>query len=179
VLVPLQVLIGSTNTTQIQGVYCSISNQTATFVTGYLVTGQSILNQTVCINLNGVNKNGAMQVYNSSGKKMNAMINLGFYQGVTRVGGQEFVQFLMIYTPNAPNGTVTDAPTAFYSSNFYSGFFLGKLAGFNLVYPQNSVGVNFVNGTYPIRIFKLMNYTGGLPPVLQKLPWVKNNYTVP
>jgi MFS family permease len=179
-LIPLQVLIPSSSSTQqLQDMYCGISNQTATYVTGYLVTGQTISNQTVCVNINNINKQGALQVYNSSGQKINAMINLNFYQGVTAVGSQQFVQFLMIYTPNGANGTITDPPTAFYTSNFYNGFFLGKLAGFNLVYPLNSPGTNFVNGTYPIRMFKLINYTGGLPPVLQKPSWVKDNYTVP
>jgi len=75
--------------------------------------------------------------------------------------------------------TITDAPTEFYNSNYYKGFFLGNLPGFTQVYPSNATGINYVNGTYPIRIFALDNFTGKLPPVVQKPAWVHNNFTLP
>jgi hypothetical protein len=95
------------------------------------------------------------------------------------VGGVPFVQYLAIYVPNGPNDTITNAPTKFYASNYYKGFILGDLPGFKQVYPQNATGVNFVNGTYPIRIYALNNFTGQLPIVPPKPSWIQNNYTMP
>jgi hypothetical protein len=179
VLVPYATLVPSSSAQQIQGLYCSISNATATYAEGYIVDGQSISNETVCVNVNSINQHGAIQIYNSSGKPINAVINANFYLGTATLGGQTFIQFLMIYLPNGPNGTITNAPSEFYTSTFYKGFFLGHLSGFQLIYPNNSSGINYVNVTNPIRIFKLINYTGGNPPLVKKLPWVQNNYTYP
>ncbi len=93
--------------------------------------------------------------------------------------GAPFVEFMMIYVPNTANGTITNAPTGFYTSNYYKGFVLGNLPGFTQVYPANSPGINFVNVTEPVRIFAVNNFTGTLPEVPPKPTWVNNNYTMP
>ena len=109
------------------------------------------------------------------------MIQESQYLGVQNVQGTLYVEFLMMYLPNGPNGTVTDAPSEFYNSNFYRGFVLGELPGFKQVYPANSTvgSINFVNNTYPVRIYELVNYTGGLPPVPPKPSFITNNDTMP
>jgi asparagine N-glycosylation enzyme membrane subunit Stt3 len=178
-LIPLSALEPSANTSQ-QSIdnYCSISNSKNTYIKSFLVLGNSVENNTVCIS-STPNQNGVMSVYSSNGTKTNAVIQSTSYTGVENIPGSGlYVQFIMIYLPNA-NGTVTNAPSEFYNSNFYRGFFLGNLPGFQQVYPSNAAGVNFVNGTYPIRIFRLVNYTGGLPPVPPKPSWIHNNDTMP
>ncbi len=178
-LLPLSALEPTANTSQ-QSIdnYCSISNSKATYIRSFLVLGNGVENNTVCIS-SVPNQNGVMSVYYSNGTKSNAVIQSASYTGVENIPGSGlYVQFIMIYLPNA-NGTVTNAPSEFYNSNFYRGFFLGSLPGFQQVYPSNAAGVNFVNGTYPIRIFELVNYTGGLPPVPPKPPWIHNNDTMP
>ncbi len=179
VLIPLAALEPGINTTQ-QSInnYCSISNSKATYIQSFLVLGNNVENNTVCVS-DTPNQQGVMAVYYSNGTKTNAVIQQTDYTGVENIPGSGlYVQFLMIYLPNA-NGTVNNAPSEFYNSNFYKGFFLGKLPGFREVYPSNATGVNFVNGTYPVRIYELVNYTGGLPPVPPKPSWIDNNYTMP
>ncbi|MDE1847307.1 MAG: hypothetical protein KGH52_04610, partial [Candidatus Micrarchaeota archaeon] len=80
---------------------------------------------------------------------------------------------------NGPNDTITNAPTAFYNSSYYRGFFFGKLPGYKLVYPTNFTGINYVNDTNPVMILALENYTGGVPPITPKAGYVHNNYTMP
>ncbi len=174
-LVPLQALL-QTNTTL--SMYCSISNSTSQYIKTLLVAGQSLSNETVCVRPQS-SSSTLMNVYSSNGTRLNAYIQGTDYLGVVNVQGEPFVEFLMIYTPNGPNDTITNAPTEFYSSNYYKGFFLGSLPGFTQVYPSNATGINEVNGTYPIRIFALDNFTGSLPPVVQKPSWVHNNFTLP
>ena len=174
-LVPLQALLG-TNTTL--GMYCSISNSTAQYIKTLLVVGQGLSNETVCIKTQN-RASTLFNVYSANGTKINAYIQGTSYLGVVNVQNEPFVEFLVIYTPNSTNGTITDAPTEFYNSNYYKGFFLGNLPGFTQVYPSNATGINYVNGTYPIRIFALDNFTGKLPPVVQKPAWVHNNFTLP
>jgi len=140
--------------------------------------GQGLSNQTVCIKTQN-SASTLFNVYNTNGTKINAYIQGTSYLGVVNVQNEPFVEFLVIYTPNSTNGTITDAPTEFYNSNYYKGFFLGNLPGFTQVYPSNATGINYVNGTYPIRIFALDNFTGKLPPVVQKPAWVHNNFTLP
>ena len=72
-----------------------------------------------------------------------------------------------------------NAPSEFYNSNFYRGFFTGDLPGFRQVYPNYTAGINFVNFTQPVRIYELVNYTGGLPPVPPKPSWITNNDVMP
>ena len=176
-LVPLSVFIPNVTQQSIND-YCSISNSNVTYAKAYLVVGSSLSNKTVCVNPNP-NKNGVLSVYSDKGAKTNSVIQSSYYLGVVNVSGTPFVEFPMIYLPGA-NGTVENAPSGFYTSNFYDGFILGKLPGFTQVYPAtNATGINLVNGSYPIRIFALNNYTGGLPPVPTKPEWVHNNYTMP
>ncbi len=176
-LIPLSALIPTNQTQQSLSEYCSISNSKASYVSTYLLIGSSIQNSTVCVDLTP-NANGVLGVYSQNGTRMNAYIQSAEYTGIVPIQGQDFVQFLMIYAPSG-NGTITNAPSEFYDSNYYKGFILGNLPGFHEVYPANAPGINFVNGTYPVRIFAVDNYTGGLPPVPAKDPWVHNNYTMP
>jgi hypothetical protein len=176
VLVPLAVLTNS-NATSLS-YYCSISNSTNTYIKVYEVTGSTLLNSSVCIS-SSPKSNGVATLYSSTGTKINAAIQLSSYLGVTSVQGTEFVEYLAVYLPNGPNGTITDAPTAFYNSNFYRAFYLGSLPGFTEVYPANATGINYINASYPIRIFALNNFTGTLPAVPAKPSWLHNNYTMP
>lgn len=179
-LVPLSTLIQSnaTNTQQNINNYCAISNGTKAYIRAYLVQGNSLSNNTVCVD--GVpNSNGVLSVFNSNGTKLNAAIQSSYYLGVVNVGGAAYVEYLMIYLPNSPNGSITNAPSEFYSSNYYKGFFLGELPGFTLVYPANSTGVNLINGTYPVRIYALNNFTGTLPAIPEKPSWITNNDIMP
>jgi len=178
-LIPLSALEPGLNTSQ-QSInnYCSISNSKNTYIRSFLVLGNNVENNTVCVS-STPNQNGVLDIYTSNGTKTNAVIQSKSYMGVENIPGSGlYVEFLMIYMPNA-NGTVTNAPSEFYNSNFYKGFFLGNMSGFKQVYPSNSTGVNFINGTYAVRIFKLINYTGGLPPVPPKASWIHNNDTMP
>ncbi len=159
--------------------YCSISNSTNLYIKAYTAIGDALSNTTVCVSTSPT-KNGDIQLYSSNGTKMNAVIPLSYDLGVTSISGIEFVQYLVIYTPNGPNDSITDAPSSFYISNFYKGFMFGSLPGFKQVYPNitTTPGENLVNGTYPLRILEIANYTGGLPPVPQKPSYVHNNFTM-
>lgn len=180
-LIPLPTLLPPNQSSALQqniNFYCSISNSTQQFVSTFLTIGGNLQNGTVCADLNA-NHNGIINVYNSTtGKKMNAVIQASYYTGVVNVQGIQYVQFLMIYLPDA-NGIVQNPPSKFYTSTFYDGFFLGKLPGFTASYPSNAPGVNFVNGTYPVRIFTMNNFTGQLPLVPPKPSYLHNNYTIP
>ncbi|MEM0150146.1 MAG: hypothetical protein QXW10_04575, partial [Candidatus Micrarchaeaceae archaeon] len=176
VLVPLAALI-PTNTTQSINYYCSMSNATDTFAKSYMVIGNSLSNQTACVSIKP-NAKGVLDVYYSNGTKINAVIQSSYYEGIINIQGTPFVEYFMVYLPGA-NGTVKNPPSLFYTSNYYRAFVLGNLPGFTQVYPANATGINFVNGTYPIRIFALNNFTGTLPKVPQKPSWVHNNYTMP
>jgi hypothetical protein len=179
VLVPLPALIPTNTTSQNLSYYCSSSNSTSLMISSYLVQGSSLSNESVCVS-GQPNAKGVLQVYNKSGGKMNAVIQASQYEGVIDLSGIPFVEYLMIYLPNGPNNTITDAPSSFYVSNYYKGFFLGDLPGFTQVYPiDNATGVNYVNITDPIRIFEINNFTGSLPPKTPKPSYVKNNYTMP
>jgi len=102
-----------------------------------------------------------------------------FFAGFNNVSGQQFITFIALYLPNGPNGTITDAPTQFYNSNYYRGFYLGDLPGFSIVYPNSFNGINFVNFSAQVVIYKLNNYTGPLPYITPKPSWVQNNFTMP
>ncbi|MDE1857112.1 MAG: hypothetical protein KGH98_03450 [Candidatus Micrarchaeota archaeon] len=177
--------------------YCSISNSKTQYISGVTAVGTSVLvpasNATFCINATPTTDN-ALKVYDSNGTRINAylqsMMPVGVFQYVPQANffapvgppytTQDFVGYMMFYYPTGSNQTVQNNATDFYNSNFYRGFILGKLPGFTQVFPLNETGqINFINATYPIRIFALDNYTGGLPPVPQKPSWVQNNYTMP
>jgi hypothetical protein len=175
-LVPLAALTG--NTSQSINYYCSFSNSTVQFAQTFLVTGGSLDNSSVCTSLIP-NAKGVLDVYNQSGKRINAYLQSSQYLGVVSVSGAPFVEFMMIYVPNGPNGTITNAPSGFYTSNYYKGFVLGDLPGFTQVYPVNSPGINYLNVTDPVRIYAVNNFTGSLPEVPPKPSWVQNNYTMP
>ncbi len=163
--------------------YCQFSNSTVAAVKLLLLTGnQQYVNGTYCLPTSFYNSTKPVNLYNSKGVKIaNAFIipNGEFYYGPVKIYGQEFLDFMVVYTPNGPNETITNAPSEFYSSNYYRGFFFGKLPGFSLVYPKNFTGINYINSTNPIMILQLNNYSGKLPYVTPKPSWVKNNYTMP
>ncbi len=178
-LLPLAALLPANMSTQ-QSIsnYCSISRSKSVLISAYLVIGNSVSNRTVCVN-STPNRNGVLTVYNTTGSKLNAVLQSSDYLGVVNIAGVQFVEYLMIYLPDAANSTITNAPSQFYDSNFYKAFFLGSLPGFTEVYPSNTNGVNLVNGTYNVRIFSPDNFTGTLPAVPPKPHWVSNNYTMP
>ncbi len=179
-LLPLSALVKTNQTLGQQSLseYCQISNTNTIYISGYLVIGSSLENNTVCVN-SVPNKEGVLNLYSTQGARINAVVQTASYLGVENVQGSLYVEFLVLYTPNTPNGTITDAPSEFYDSNYYKGFVLGQLPGFREVYPSNGTGINYVNGTYPVRIYEIINYTGGLPPVPPKPSWVHNNDTMP
>jgi asparagine N-glycosylation enzyme membrane subunit Stt3 len=180
VLLPLAALLPSNSTSLQQSLsnYCSISTSKDVMISAYLVIGNSVSNKTVCVD-STPGKNGVLSVYNTTGSKINAVVQSSQYMGVVNIAGMQFVEYLLVYLPNAPNGTISDAPSQFYSSNFYKAFFLGNLPGFTEVYPANAPGINYVNGTYAVRIYSLNNFTGTLPTVPAKPAWVSNNYQMP
>ena len=177
-MIPLA-LVEPNSTNSSINYYCSISNSTHPFGIAVLTPGINQTNETIaCVSLVPTS-NGAIQLYTQNGIKMNAFL-WPSPLGVVSMQNIPMVQYMLIYTPNAANDVITDAPTEFYLSNFYKAFFLGNLPGFTEVYPEgNQSGVNFINYTYPVRIYKLNNYTGGLPPATPKPSWISNNYSIP
>jgi hypothetical protein len=163
--------------------YCQFSNSTVSAVKVILLAGnQEYLNGTYCLPVSFYNSTKPVNLYNSNGTKIsNSFIipNGEFYYGNVQIYGQSFLDFMVVYTPNGPNDTISNAPTEFYSSNYYRGFFFGKLPGFSLAYPKNFTGINYINSTNPVMILQLNNYSGGLPYVTPKQSWVENNYTMP
>ena len=167
--------------------YCGISNSKAQYLNATVAIGTSLLEPTgqqFCISTNPT-KNGALQVYNINGTPVNAWLQASMPLGpIGRLtargyGNQTFVAYMLFYYPTGSNETINLNATEFYNSNLYKAFILGKLPGFTQVYPLNETGINYINGTYPIRIYEVDNYTGGLPPVPQKPHWVQNNYSMP
>ena len=177
-LIPLAALLPSNGTQQNIGDYCELTSNSTPYIRTYLVTGTALANQTVCTS-SRPNANGVLRLYDSNGTALNAVIQVSEYIGVQDVQNVPFVEYPVVYLPNGPNGTITDAPSMFYDSNYYKGFFLGKLPGFRQVYPNYTSGTNFINYTDPVRIYELVNYTGTLPEVPQKPPWIHNNDTMP
>ena len=159
--------------------YCSFSNSSFTALQSFLVIPDQQQTPQYCASTTP-NANGVYNVYTENGTKTNIVLSSSFNLGTYNAGGGTYlVAFMPIYLPNGPNDTITDAPTMFYDSNYYRGFFLGNMPGFTLAYPQNFTGVNFVNSTAPIMIYAIDNYTGGNPPTTPKPPWVDNNFSVP
>lgn len=179
-LIPLAVLIQNQTAGLAQNInyYCANSNSTTPLINTFLVIGGSATNQSVCVDITPDTR-GVLKVFNQNGTRLNMYIQASAYMGIINVQGVQFVQYLAIYTPNGPNDTITNAPSKFYTSNYYKAFILGNLPGFTQVYPTVAPGINFINGTYAVRIFALNNFTGQLPEVPPKPPWVQNNYTMP
>ncbi len=178
-LVPVSALVQNTTQSTLSD-YCSL-NTPAPYIRTLTVKGYTLSNQTFCLNPTP-SKSGALALYYSNGTKSNAMIQETYNNGVINVGGTEYLEFMVIYMPNGPNDTVTNAQSSFYSSNYYRGFFLGSLPGFTQVYPNetNAIGVNLINYTENIRIYKLNNYTGGSPNIIPSKPsYINNNLTMP
>jgi hypothetical protein len=161
--------------------YCQFNSSTLSAFKVVMVQGNMFLNQTYCVPSSIFSSSAPVYLYDQNGVRTNAVIipDSEFFYGVIPYSGQTLADFLVVYLPNGPNNTITNAPSQFYSSNYYTSFFFGKLAGFHLVYPKNFTGINYINSSNPIMIFQLNNYTGGLPPVTPKPSWVQNNYTTP
>ncbi|MCX8205986.1 MAG: hypothetical protein N3H30_02025 [Candidatus Micrarchaeota archaeon] len=90
-------------------------------------------------------KSGGMAVVfdYSTGKQVNALpVRTGSYRAQD---GRVYDEYLMVYAENA----LDEAPGRGYKSNFYKAFFLGKLDGFEQVYPEEG-GL----GILPVRIYK-------------------------
>ena len=161
--------------------YCQFGNSTNEALKGILVVGNSPLNQTYCVPIRFLQNGNYTYLYNTNGSRTNLMLASEpvLFGGASNISGQTFISFMVLVAPNGPNGTITDAPSLFYQSNFYKGFFLGHLNGFTLAYPSNFTGMNYINSTDEIMIYKLDNFTGSLPNVTVKASWVSNNYIMP
>jgi len=160
--------------------YCSFqSNSTAVALKGVVLVGQNPTNQTYCIPESFLQTGNPSYLLDDNGTKTNAIITTAYYGGSAEISGQEFLSFMLIYAPNGPNESITDAPTEFYNSTYYRGFFLGRVPGLSLAYPTNFTGINFVNSTHRVMIFEVNNFTGPLPKTTPKPSWIKNNYTIP
>ena len=162
------------------GQFCQLNNTAITAIQTEVVLGfgQSAVNQTYCAPESFLQGNNTYLLY-PNGSKTNIIITDQLFQGVVSVSGTQLYTFVAIYMPNGPNETITDAPSAFYDSNFYRGYFFGKLPGYTLAYPASFTGVNYVNTTSKVMILAVNNYTGGNTPKTAKPTFEKNNFTVP
>ncbi len=166
--------------------YCSFKNSSIQAVQVLLTVGESVpqaINQSYCVPTSGTS-NGVLRLYSLNGTPTNIVIDLNnsdVVNGYVNYGSAgTFLSAMAIYLPNGPNDTVTDAPSLFYSSNYYRAFFLGHLPGFTMVYPVGGFsGVNFLNSTNDVVIYKLNNYTGGSPQHIVKPSYITNNFSVP
>lgn len=163
--------------------YCQFSNASFQALKVLMLAGNNFLNATYCVPASLYNSASPVHLYTQDGNVTNAVIipTSTFFYGTVPVSGQTFADFLVVYLPNGPNNTITDAPTLFYNSSYYKGFFFGSLPGFSLAYPSTGLAgkTNYFNSTNPIMILQLNNYTGGIPTVTPKASYVKNNYTMP
>jgi asparagine N-glycosylation enzyme membrane subunit Stt3 len=159
--------------------YCQFGGKSVAALKTLILANNQLLNTTYCAPTNFTS--GPVRLLDSNGNETNILLvpTAQFFAGVNNLGGQEFLTFIPLYLPNGPNDTITDAPSRFYNSNYYRAFYLGNLPGFKLAYPTNFTGVNYVNGTWPVLIYELDNYTGPLPKITPKPPWVVNNFTMP
>lgn len=159
--------------------YCQFASGKVSALKTLLLADNAFTNQTFCTPTNFTN--GTVKILDSNGNATNVLLvpTAQFFAGINNLGGQQFATFIALYLPNGPNGTISNAPTAFYSSNYYRGFYLGKLPGFSIVYPSNFTGINYVNASHQVVIYRLNNYTGPNPYVTPKPAWVQNNFTMP
>ena len=176
---PVYLLIPLPQTSSVSD-YCSFAgNSTTVALKGISLVGQNPINQSYCVPQSFLESGNPTYLLSTNGTKTNAIISTAYYGGSATISGQQFLSFMVIYAPNGPNGTITDAPSDFYNSTYYRGFFLGKLPGLTMVYPSNFTGINFINSTHRVVIYELNNFTGSLPPTTPKPSWIKNNYTIP
>ncbi len=159
--------------------YCQLKDSNVTAVKTLMSIGNGLSNQTYCTPLTNSSAPTVLLYPNGTATNILLISQQQFFFGLYNIGGQQFLDFMAFYLPNGPNGTITDAPTEFYNSNYYRGFYLGKLPGFTIVYPANFTGINYVNGTHQVVIYRVNNYTGSLPYVTPKPSWVNNNFTMP
>ncbi len=160
--------------------YCQLpGNVTTPSLKGFEVVGSSATNATYCIPQSFFSTGNSTYLMYQNGTKSNAFITSSFFGGSQVISGTQFISFMLLYAPNGPNDTITNAPSEFYNSTYYRGFFLGRLQGLTLVYPSNFSGINYMNGTNPIMIYQLNNYTGTQPYVVPKPKGIGNNYTIP
>ena len=161
--------------------YCTLPGLKIQAIKGMVLAGHSFLNQTLCVPINYTSPVKAIRVLYQNGTVSNILLvpTSQFYFGSANISNQNYIFYMALYLPNSANGTITNAPTQFYDSNYYRGFYLGQLPGFSIAYPQNFAGINFVNSTSRTIIYQVNNYTGSLPYVTPKPSWVNNNFTMP
>ncbi|MDE1855096.1 MAG: hypothetical protein KGH57_02125 [Candidatus Micrarchaeota archaeon] len=159
--------------------YCQFTSSKTEAIKTLILANNQILNQTYCAPSNFTSTAARLLYPNGSETNILLVPSAQFFAGVNNFGNQQFLTFIPLYLPNGPNGTITNAPTKFYDSNYYRGFYLGQLPGLHIAYPSNFIGINYVNGTWPVVIYALNNYTGPLPKITPKPAWVVNNFTVP
>lgn len=162
--------------------YCQFANSKVSAIKTLLLANNVFSNQTYCTPSNFTSGYvSSVRLLDSNGNETNILLipTTQFFAGVTTLGGTHFASFVALYLPNGPNDTVTNAPTQFYNSNYYRGFYLGSLPGFSLAYPSSFNGINYVNFTAPVVMYQLNNYTGPNPYVTPKPAWVQNNFTMP
>ncbi len=163
--------------------YCQFQGKQAAALKGLLIVGNEPTNETLCVPANFTSSETAQptRLLDANGNETNILLvpNDQFFAGEATISGENYINFMLLYLPNGPNNTITDAPSQFYNSNYYRGFYLGELPGFHIAYPSNFTGINYVNGTWPVVIWELDNYTGPLPYVTPKPAWVQNNFTMP
>lgn len=161
--------------------FCTLPGKKIQAVKGLILAGHNFLNQTLCVPINYTSPVNAIRVLYQNGTESNILLvpTSQFYFGTANLSNQNYIFYMALYLPNSANGTITNAPTQFYDSNYYRGFYLGQLPGFTLVYPKNFTGINFVNNTSRVIIYQVNNYTGSLPYVTPKPSWISNNFTMP
>ena len=160
--------------------YCQLANTSITAVQAEVILGlgQSAVNQSYCAPVSFLQGTTVNLLY-PNGTKTNIVVTTQLYQGGINLQGTELYTFIALYLPNGPNNTITDAPSEFYNSNYYDGYFLGKMPGFTRVYPSNFTGINYINSTNKVVIYAVNNYTGGNTPHTSKPSYLTNNFTVP
>lgn len=97
------------------------------------------------------------EFFTTNGEKVNAIAPPAFCS-LQKTGGVYYYQcMLLYYSLNDPTAT------KYYNSTFYRLFFMGNLSSFKQVYPSESDVLDLGNGLSfaPVRIFELINYTGG------------------
>jgi asparagine N-glycosylation enzyme membrane subunit Stt3 len=103
------------------------------------------------------NQTSIGEFFTQTGRKVNAIAPQAFCT-TQKTGDLYYYQcMLLYYSPNDPTAT------KYYNSTFYKLFFMGNLSGFKQVFPSESEVLDLGNGLSfaPVRIFELINYTGG------------------
>lgn len=183
---PAYLLVPITNNVN---AYCSFSNSTMAAINSTeLILPDQFTNTSYCVSTAFIQEaaqedfqgNLATRLYYSNGTESNVWLSTVLFEGEEKIGSIDFLTFMELYAPNGPNDTITNAPSEFYNSTYYKGYFLGSLPGMSLAYPSNvPKGINYINYTQKIMIYQLNNFSGTLPTVTPKPSWIKNNYTMP